>query len=392
MNSTAYSLPRPTQPNQPLASMYTPEQTDEIIATLTLNRLQGLSHSQAIGLIDHYGSACAALADDAPINPAWAILQHDVSGLRMARDRALREFDFCQEHHIRIIPTTAEDYPRRLLLGKRDERPLQLFYCGSGNLDRRHIISIVGTRHITEYGKIMCEKLLHELAEIIPDALIISGLAYGVDIHAHRAALVNNLDTMAVLAHGLDRIYPSKHRDTAEQMTQHGGLLTEYFTNTVPDKGRFICRNRIVAGMSSATIVVESASHGGSLVTARLAREYGRCVMAVPGRDTDVYSAGCNNLIRDGYATLITCGADIVRLLGWGQTALSSKPEPTLFKVLDEREQCIVDALEKVDYLTMDQLALQTQLSVSELADALFQLEDEDYVKRLPGNRYRMRR
>lgn len=373
--------------------MYTPEQTDEIIATLTLNRLQGLSQSQALALIDRYGSARAALADDAPTDPHWATLQHDTSGQRMARERALQEFDFCQEHNIRVIPTTADDYPRRLLISKTDDRPLQLFYKGSGNLDRRHIISIVGTRHITEYGKIMCEKLLKELAELIPDVLIISGLAYGVDIHAHRAALVNNLDTMAVLAHGLDRIYPRLHQETAQQMTLHGGLITEYFTKSVPDKGHFIRRNRIVAGISSATIVIESASHGGSLVTARLAHEYGRRVLAVPGRSTDVYSEGCNNFIRDGRATLITSGADIVRLLGWERVAV--KPgevqQPTLFYNLSEVEQQVVDVLQQAEEFTLDRLSEQTKMSISELSDILFDLEDAQVVKRMPGNRYRMR-
>lgn len=373
--------------------MYTPEQTDEIIATLTLSRLQGLSQSQALALIERYGSASSALADDAPTAPAWALLQRDTSAQHLARERALQEFDFCQQHHIRIITAMANDYPRRLLTSKVEDRPLQLFYCGSGRLDRRHVLSIVGTRHVTEYGKTVCEKLLKELSELIPDVLIISGLAYGVDIHAHRAALVNNIDTMAVLAHGLDRIYPRIHRDTAQQMTQHGGLLTEYFTHSVPDKGHFIRRNRIVAGMSSATIVIESASHGGSLVTARMAGEYGRRVMAVPGRCTDLYSEGCNNLIRDGRATLITCGADIVRLLGW-QSAAEAKKEKTersLFHNLDDTQQSVMDVLQQTDDMTLDQLSAKTQLSVSVLVDVLFDLEDLGLVKRLPGNRYRKR-
>lgn len=370
--------------------MLTSEQTDEIIATLTLSRLQGLTRSQALALVTRYGSARAALADDAPTDPAWAMLQQDTPALHAARERALQEYDFCQAHNIRVVTVTDVDYPRRLLLGKVEDRPLQLFYCGTGSIDRRHIISVVGTRNITEYGKKMCEKLIQELAELLPDTLIISGLAYGVDIHAHRACLVNNLDTLAVLAHGLDRIYPRMHRDTAQQMTLHGGLLTEYFTGAIPDKGHFIRRNRIVAGMSSATIVIESASHGGSLVTARLASEYGRRVMAVPGRATDAYSEGCNNLIRDGKATLVTCGEDIVRLLGW-ESAPPAKREGEqrdLFVNLDANQQQICEVLQRTDDCTLDRLSQETGFTVSELTDLLFDLEDERLVKHLPGNRY----
>ena len=370
--------------------MLTSEQTDEIIATLTLSRLQGLTQSQALALVARYGSARAALADDAPTDPAWAMLQQDTPALHAARERALQEYDFCQAHNIRVITVTSEDYPRRLLFEKVEDRPLQLFYCGTGSIDRRHIISVVGTRNITEYGKKMCEKLIRELAELLPDTLIISGLAYGVDIHAHRACLVNNLDTLAVLAHGLDRIYPRIHRDTAQQMTLHGGLLTEYFTGAIPDKGHFIRRNRIVAGMSSATIVIESASHGGSLVTARLAGEYGRRVMAVPGRATDACSEGCNNLIRDGKATLVTCADDIVRLLGWESAPAAKKEgeQHSLFVNLTPDQQKVCEVLQQADDCTLDRLSQATGFTVSELTDLLFDLEDESLVKHLPGNRY----
>lgn len=370
--------------------MLTPERTDEIIATLTLSRLQGLSQSQALALVTRYGSARAALADDAPTDPAWAMLQQDTPALHAARERALQELDYCQAHNIRVITVTDEDYPRRLLFNKVEDRPLQLFYCGKGSIDRRHIISVVGTRNITEYGKKMCEKLINELAELLPDVLIISGLAYGVDIHAHRACLVKNIDTLAVLAHGLDRIYPRMHRETAQQMTLHGGLLTEYFTGSIPDKGHFIRRNRIVAGMSSATIVIESASHGGSLVTARMAGEYGRRVMAVPGRATDAYSLGCNQLIRDGKATLVSSGEDIVQLMGW-ERATAAKQEGAqrnLFVELTAVQQKVCDALQRADDCTLDQLSKETGLTVSELSDILFDLEDENLVKHLPGNRY----
>lgn len=259
-------------PSAPIAPH--PDESAEALATLTLSALRGLSQSQALSLVAHYGTAVAALADTSPTHSQWAALRADTAALHQAQARAEAEMDFCQQHHIQVIPTTSANYPTRLLEPKVTDRPLQLFYCGTGTLNRRHILSVVGTRHVTEYGKQMCESLLRDLALLIPDVLIISGLAYGIDIHAHRAALESHLPTAAVLAHGLDRIYPRLHRDTASQMTHNGGLITEYFTGTSPDRGRFIQRNRIVAGLSSATLVVESAHHGGSLVTARIARSY----------------------------------------------------------------------------------------------------------------------
>lgn len=217
-------------PSAPIAPH--PDESAEALATLTLSALQGLSQSQALALVAHYGTAVAALADTRPTHSQWAALRADTAALHQAQARAEAEMDFCQQHHIQVIPTTSANYPTRLLEPKVTDRPLQLFYCGTGTLNRRHILSVVGTRHITEYGKQMCESLLRDLALLVPDVLIISGLAYGVDIHAHRAALEGHLPTAAVLAHGLDRIYPRLHRDTASQMTHNGGLITEYFTGT----------------------------------------------------------------------------------------------------------------------------------------------------------------
>ncbi|EJX04093.1 smf protein DNA processing chain A [gut metagenome] len=226
----------------------------------------------------------------------------------------------------------------------------------------------------------------------MPDVTIVSGLAYGVDIHAHRAALANGLPTYAVLAHGLDRIYPSLHRDTAKEMVSQGGLLTEYFSGTVPDKGNFVRRNRIMAGIAEATLVIESADRGGSLITATIASSYGREVMAVPGRVGDPYSAGCNQLIQRNQASLVTSAADLVKLLNWPTESAKAQPsEPQLFPLYTAEQERVVDVLAGNDGLSMDALALQTGFTVAQLADLLFDLEEMGSVKRMPGNRYRVK-
>ncbi len=370
----------------------TPEETEEITATLTLSRLQGLSQAQALAVVKYYGTATAALADDAPEEEHWRALRSDKAAMQKARDAALAEMEFCENRQTRIIPYTSKDYPRLLRADEVTDAPLQLFYCGTGSLNRRHVISVVGTRRITEYGKEMCEILCRELAEKLPDMLIVSGLAYGVDIHAHRAALVNNLDTIAVLAHGVDRIYPAHHRSTAAEMTRHGGLLTEYFTHTVPDKGNFVRRNRIVAGLSQATLVVESANKGGSLITANIAHSYGRDVLAVPGRATDAYSEGCNRLIREQRAVLVTSAADVLDALCWESMEKPGSPkEPQLFPTFTSEQEQVLAVLRQADSLSLDQLAARAYMRIAQLTDILFDLEEADAVKRLPGNRYRIK-
>ena len=202
--------------------------------------------------------------------------------------------------------------------------------------------------------------------------------------------MANGLDTVAVLAHGLDRIYPSLHRKTAREMVQHGGLLTEYFTGTVPDKGNFVRRNRIVAGLSTATLVIESADKGGALITASLANSYNREVLAVPGRVTDTYSAGCNRLIHENKAVLVTSAEQLLLQLNWMPEQKEKKPDPQLFPVYTPEQDKVLEALRGADGLTIDRLSLMTQIPVSALSDLLFDLEDLQAVRRMPGNRYRL--
>ena len=362
----------------------------EETAALALTRYPGLTQSQGLAVVRYYGSALAAMEDASPAEERWARLSQDKAARLSAYDFAQRQAEWCAETGVRVLPLSHPDYPA--LLRDCPDPPAVLYYQGTARLNRRHSLSVVGTRRITDYGKRLCADLMAGLSALLPDTLVVSGLAYGVDIHAHRAALAGGLETVAVLAHGLDRVYPAMHKETARAMTAHGGLLTEYPVRTEPDKGNFVRRNRIVAGLSTATLVVESAGQGGALITARLAGGYGREVMACPGRAGDEYSQGCNELIRDNKASLVTSAEDILALLGWERAAapLSASGEPQLFPTRTPEEERVLDALHGTDGLTRDQLALRTGFPVSRLGALLFDLEMDGAVTKAAGNRYRL--
>lgn len=314
----------------------------------------------------------------------------DIDG---ARKRADEEIEYSIRSGIKIICHDDTDYPQRLAVC--EDAPPVLFYKGTADLNRRHVIDIVGTRHATVYGQDCVRRFVGRLRELCPDTLVVSGLAYGIDICAHREALANGMDTVAVLAHGLDYLYPARHKDTARRMTEQGGLLTEHFTKTNADKLNFLRRNRIVAGMSDATVVVESASHGGGLVTARLANEYNRDVFAFPGRTDDAYSEGCNNLIRDSKATLICSADDMIKVLGWQTEAQMTKAkeqgiERSLFPELSAEEQAVVDVLKNDNDMQVNTLAATTGTAVGKLASTLFSLEMKGVVKCLAGGIYHL--
>jgi len=356
--------------------------------TLALTFLKGLGTTQALRCYEHYGSAEAVFAEEnAEVPKLRAALAHAPEALQ----RADEELDFCEENRIRVITRSDSDYPARLR--ECPDAPLVLFYRGTAHLNARRVVSVVGTRHITEYGKDLCRHFCEDLKRLVPDALVVSGLAYGVDIHAHRNALQNELDTIAVLAHGLDRIYPSAHRDTAVRMICQGGLITEYPTRTNPDKGNFVRRNRIVAGLADATLVVESAAKGGALITARLAQDYARDVFTFPGRTSDPYSTGCNALVRNNTAALVTCAEDLVLAMGWtspaekkAQTAIQRE----LFPELSPEEERITNVLAGADSLSTSQLLNEIQLPFSKLNALLFGLELKGILKSLPGGKFRL--
>lgn len=361
-----------------------------VMASLSYYRRQ-----EALMLYRKAGSATAVIEAGSGIcdimpgcGKAFAAALKDTSA---ARRRAERELEYCIRKDIKILGCNDEAYPRRL--AECADAPIAVFYKGTANLNSLRVINVVGTRRCTACGRDNVIRLMKAVEETCPDMLVVSGLAYGVDICAHREALDNRLCTVAVLAHGLDNLYPSAHRETAGRMTEHGGLLTEYFTRTNADKLNFLNRNRIVAGMSDATIVVESASHGGALVTARLAGEYGRAVFAFPGRASDICSEGCNNLIRDGKARLITSAADLMQAMGWQRETPHGRIrragiEPELFPEYTADEQLIVNELEKSGDMHVNLIAAATALPMGRLSASLFSLEMKGALRCLAGGVY----
>lgn len=307
--------------------------------------------------------------------------------------RAEEEMEFVNKYQVRVLHIGHPDYPQRLR--ECDDAPLVLYYRGTADLNPSRVINIVGTRRCTPYGEDLIRRFITDLRQWCPQVLVVSGLAYGVDICAHRQALEQGFETVGVLAHGLDDLYPSRHRATAKQMTGQGGLLTEFMTHTNADKVNFVRRNRIVAGMSDACILVESAAHGGGLITADISRGYSRDVFAFPGRVGDTYSEGCNNLIRDNGAMLITGAHDFVRQMGWENDAILTTAhqqgiERQLFPDFSPDEQAVVDTLQKNNDLQVNMLATQSGVPLSRLTSVLFELEMKGVVRTLAGGIYHL--
>ena len=307
--------------------------------------------------------------------------------------RAEAELEFCRNNNIRVLCLGEDDYPQRL--EDCADAPLVMYYKGNANLNQSRVINIIGTRHCTTYGADFIRRFIHDLRAICPEVLVVSGLAYGVDINAHQQALAVGYETVGVVAHGLDYLYPAAHKDVAREMVEHGGLLTEFMTCTNADKGNFVRRNRIVAGMSDACILVESAAHGGGMITAGIAFDYGRDVFALPGRVGDHFSTGCNNAIRDNKAMLLTSAEDFVKAMGWEDDALRIEAqkrgiERQLFPNLTPEQQRIVDVLSKTNDLQLNQLAAQTDIPIGDITSILFQMEMMGVVKPMAGGNYHL--
>jgi len=369
----------------------------ETLNTLALTRINHFNLAGLLYLYRTMGSATAVVdhRDDIRdvVPDCSPRLLEGFRRLGEALKRAEAELDFCRRHGIKALCMNDSGYPQRLR--ECDDAPLVLFYKGNADLNQARVISIVGTRHCTAYGQDVIARFLSDLHGLCPKALIVSGLAYGVDINAHRGALANGYETAGVLAHGLDYIYPARHRDTAARMTEQGGLLTEFFTGTNADKLNFVRRNRIVAGMADATVLVESAAHGGGLITARIARGYNRDVFAFPGRAGDVYSEGCNNLIRDNGAALICSAADFVSAMGWEGDAMLRRAkaegiERTLFPDLSADETAVVKVLGTDNDMQINMLSVKTGLPISTLTATLFELEMKGVVRTMAGGVYHL--
>ncbi len=303
------------------------------------------------------------------------------------KKRAEQEIVFIEKNNIQPLFFLDDDYPKRL--SHCSDSPIMLYFKGNTNLNAEKIISIVGTRDATNYGKLLCEKLVCDLSAL--QVTIVSGLAYGIDICAHKAALENNLPTVGVFAHGLDRIYPALHKSTATKMLEQGGWLTDFMSETNPDRENFPRRNRIVAGISDATIVIESKANGGSLITAEIANSYNRDVFAFPGNVGSEVSEGCNNLIKKNKATLIQSANDVVYNLGWEIVKKKKAPaQKQLFVELRGDEETVFNCLKTRDEFSIDDLCFESKMPMSKVAATLLTLEFQGLVKSLPGKRYRL--
>jgi len=310
-----------------------------------------------------------------------ALVNHNAFG------RAEEEMAFIEKNNIKPLFYLEKDYPVRLK--QCYDSPLLLYYKGEADLNAPKVVAMVGTRKATEYGRDMCRKIIDGLQA--HGALIVSGLAYGIDTWSHKAALDSNLPTVGVLGHGLDRVYPYANRSLAEKMMESGGLLCEYMSNTLPDRENFPMRNRIIAGMCDATVVVEAGESGGALITADIANSYNRDVFAVPGRIGDPHSEGCNKLIKINKAVLIQSAADISYLLNWDEVKLpKTNIQRQLFVTLTAEEEIIINVLKEKGDLDVDTLLLETKLLPSKAASILLNMEFEGIIRCLPGKVYRL--
>ena len=371
--------------------------SQEILNTAILTRLSYYHLNTMAELYRQLGSATAIVEQRKELRTLFPGLPRKISealsDIDAVRKRAEEELAYAERHGITVLTPLDDGYPRRLK--ECDDAPLMLFYKGTADLNATHIINIVGTRHSTPYGQDLVRRFVADLRTLCPDVLIVSGLAYGIDICAHRQALDNGLATIGVLAHGLDDLYPTAHRDTANRMVAQGGLLTEFMTRTNADKLNFVRRNRITAGISDACVLVESAAKGGGLITTRISKDYNRDVFAFPGPVGAPYSEGCNRLIRDNGAALITSAEDLVRAMGWEQDALLAQArrqgiERQLFPDLSADEQKVVSLLQKTNDLQLNIISVKCALPVGTVTSLLFTLEMKGVVKAFAGGTYHL--
>ena len=303
--------------------------------------------------------------------------------------RAEKELNFIQKNNIEALFYTDKKFPRRLK--SCVDAPVMLYTRGNLNLDEQKVISIVGTRNATDYGKQACDDLIKQFSERNYKILVVSGLAYGIDIQAHKSALKYGVATAAVVGHGLDKLYPSLHKETAKKMQENGGLVSDFPSGTKIDPPNFIRRNRIIAGLADATIVIESAEKGGALITADIASSYNRDVFAFPGRTSDIYSKGCNQLIRKNGANLIEGIIDLEFFMGWEKESKEKEVQPVLFVDLNPDEEKTVSLLREQGELFIDEISAALSLPVSKVSAMLLNLEFKNVILALPGKMYRLR-
>jgi len=359
----------------------------ELLAVLRLQATKNIGSVIAKKLINHFDTI-----SDIFIAPKSELLKIDGVGqfiLKHLLDEknnslAQKEFDFIERNNIDYCFFKNEDYPQKLK--HCIDGPILLFKDGNINLKEQRIISIVGTRNITSYGREFCNNLISDLAAYNP--VIVSGFAYGVDICAHKAALKHNLQTLGVFAHGINTVYPKTHKKHMAPILENGGFLTEFWHTETPLRENFLKRNRIVAGISEATVVIESGEKGGSLVTSDIANSYNRDVFAVPGKTSDVYSKGCNNLIKNNQAHLLTSAEDIIKMLNWDVEKKQKPQQTSLFIDLNEQEQKIYDYLMQNGKQMIDVIAYDCKIPSYQLSSNLMQMELKGIVKPSPGKMF----
>jgi DNA processing protein len=358
---------------------------EELLYVLALQRVKGIGDINAKKLISHCGSAKNVLtAKRQTLEKINGIGSFTLKNLFDSANlkEAEKELQYIQKNNIEPLYFTDKNYPERLK--HCVDAPILFFKEGNFKFENQPVISIVGTRKITSYGRDFCEKLIFDLKEYNP--IIVSGFAYGVDICAHRAALKNKLQTIGVLAHGFEEVYPKSHKKYVSEINKKGGFITDFWHNDELQRENFLKRNRIVAGISEATIIIESAEKGGSLVTADIANSYSRDVFAVPGRSTDIYSKGCNDLIKRNKAAILTSANDLIEYLNWELEPKQSKViQKQLFVELTEVEQLIYDFLLVNGKELLDLISLNCKLPIHQTTTTLFNLEMKGVVKPLPG-------
>jgi DNA processing protein len=360
---------------------------NELMHAIGLTLIEGIGPVLAKKLIAWCGSAEAVFRE----KKQWLLKIPDIGPGRVEKlssevlSRAEEEMKFIDKNEISVHYFTDKSYSQRLKYC--EDSPLILFSRGNIDLNAERFIALVGTRTPTNYGREMAQCIIEELAS--KNIIAVSGLAYGIDITVHRTCVQNNVPTIGVLGHGLDRLYPYAHRSVAEKMTDRGALLTEFISGTNPDRENFPKRNRIVAGMCDATIVIESGVKGGSVITAMLANDYNRDVFAFPGRANDEQSGGCNRLIKLNRAALIESAEDFIEMMGWNENnKVTMAQQQSLFLELEGDEEKIYSLLKEKGELEIDLIALETGIAISKVSSLLLQLEFKSAVKSKPGKKY----
>lgn len=366
-----------------------PDNSRELLYRIALTFVKDVGAITARKLVEQFGSAEAIFS--APLKELKSF-----NGLGEVRSRGFKdeaafaraeqEIEYIHKNDIRPMWMQDDDFPQRLK--ECNDAPVLLYYKGNAAVNTERVIAVIGTRKYTDYGQRACEQLLEELKD--NNILVMSGLAAGIDTIAHKTAVKNNLPTIGVLGHGLDMMYPAANRNLAKEMQERGGVLTEYASGSTADRAHFPMRNRIVAGMSDVTIVIESDVKGGAMITARIADSYNRDVAAFPGRIYDSKSSGCNELIRTNIASMITNADDLLELMNWKDGAKAKPVQKQLFINLNPEEQKLFDLLNGKDHLHADELLYQSGLTSSQLASTLLMMEMQGLVKALPGKFYRL--